>query len=169
MRKRINAFIWVSLFSIAVLAGINTAKAGEAGQETVKLLVGETKIIPVQTPTRVIIGNPQVADIGNVTESEITLSAKSPGQTSLVYWDALGEQSENIKVIKEDMTQIKLRVDNLLSQLDLGEVYTKAEEDEGKVVILGRVKTPRDKERISLTLSDFKDKISDLTYRGQRR
>jgi len=162
MRKRINAFIWVSLFSITVLAGINAAKAGEAGQETLKLLMGETKIIPVQTPTRVIIGNPQVADIANVTELEITLSAKSPGQTSLVYWDTFGEQSENIKVIKEDMNQIKLRVDNLLSQLDLEEVYTKAEEDEGKVVILGRVKTPGDKERISLALNDFKDKISDL-------
>ncbi len=163
MHKRINAFIGVSLFLILVLAGINPTLAGDAQQETVKLLVGETKIIPVQTPTRVIIGNPQVADIANVTESEITLSAKSPGQTSLVYWDAFGEQSENIKVIKEDVTQIKLRVDNLLSQLDFGEVYTKAEEDEGKVVILGRVKNPKDKERIALALNDLKDKITDLS------
>ncbi|MHB8154821.1 MAG: TonB family protein [Candidatus Omnitrophota bacterium] len=162
MRKRINVFIWVSLFSIAVLAGMNTAKAGEVGQETIKLLVGEAKIIPVQTPTRVVISNPLVADIVNVTESEITLSAKSPGQTSLVYWDTFGEQSENIKVIKEDVIQIKRRVDNLLSQLDFKEVYTKAEEDEGKVIILGRVKNPKDKERISLALIDFKDKLSDL-------
>ena len=162
MYKKINVFIWVSLFLIAVLASINTANAGEVEQETIKLLVGETRIIPVRTPTRVIISNPQVVDIGDVTETEITLSAKSPGRTSLVYWDVLGEQSESIKVIKEDMFQIKLRVDNLLSQLDFGEVYTKAEEDEGKIVILGRVKTLGDKERILSVLNDFKDKISDL-------
>ena len=162
MRKRIKVFIGASLFLIAALAGIGPASAQDMGQETLKLIVGETKIIPVQTPTRVIVGNPQVADIANVTESEITLSAKGAGRTSLVYWDVFGEQSENIKVIKEDMTQLKQRVDNLLSQLELEEIYTKASEDEGKVVILGRVKNAGDKERIALTLGDFKDKISDL-------
>ncbi|TAM37614.1 TonB family protein [bacterium] len=162
MRKKINIFFGAGLFLIAAFTGIDPSSAQDMGQETLKLIAGETKIIPVQSPTRVIIGNPQVADIANVSDSEITLSAKSPGRTSLVYWDVFGEQSENIKVIKEDMDQIKLRVDNLLSQLGLGEVYTKAEEDEGKVVILGRVKNAKDKERIALTLADFKDKISDL-------
>lgn len=162
MRKRIKVFISAGLFLVTALAGTGSISAQDLGQETLKLIVGETKIIPVQGPTRVIIGNPQVADIANVTESEITLSAKGAGRTSLVYWDVFGEQSENIKVIKEDMTLLKQRVDNLLSQLDLGEVYTKAEEDEGEVVIWGRVKTARDKERIALTLADFKDRISDL-------
>jgi len=162
MRKRIKVFIGGGLFLIAALAATGPASAQDLGQETLKLIAGETKIIPVQSPTRVIVGNPQVADIANVTDSEITLSAKGAGRTSLVYWDVFGEQSENIKVIKEDMNQLKQRVDNLLSKLDLGEVYTKAEEDEGKIVILGRVKTAGDKERITLTLSDFKDKISDL-------
>ena len=162
MHKRINVFIGVTLFLISVSVGINSTFAKDAQPETVKLLVGEIKIIPTQMPTRVIISNPQVVDIANVTESEITLSAKSPGQTSLVYWDSFGEQSESIKVIKEDVDQIKQRIDNLLSQLNFGEVYTKAEEDEGKVVILGRVKNLKDKEKIALSLIDFKDKISDL-------
>jgi pilus assembly protein CpaC len=162
MHKKLNVYIRVSLFAILTLAGTNPISAADAQQETLKLLVGETKIIPTQVPTRVIVGNPQVVDIANVTETEITLSAKSPGQTSLVYWDTFGEQSENIKVIKEDMSQIKHRVDNLLNQLGLPEVYTKAEEDEGKIILLGRVKTSKDKERLSLALIDFKDKISDL-------
>ncbi|MFA4993632.1 MAG: pilus assembly protein N-terminal domain-containing protein, partial [Candidatus Omnitrophota bacterium] len=162
MHKKINVYIWASLLTALMLAGVNPMLAEDVQQETIKLLVGETRIIPTQTPTRVIVGNPQVVDISNVTESEITISAKSPGQTSLVYWDTFGEQSENIKVIKEDISLIKRRVDNLLSQLDLVEVYTKAVEDEGKVVILGRVKTAKDKERIGLALVDFKDKISDL-------
>ncbi|MDD5560996.1 MAG: TonB family protein [Candidatus Omnitrophica bacterium] len=162
MCKKINAFIMVSLIPVLMLVLVGPILAGDAPQETLKLLVGETKIIPTQMPTRVIIGNPLVADISNVTETEIALSAKSPGQTSLVYWDTFGEQSENIKVIREDMTLIKQRVDNLLGQLDLPEVYTKAEEDEGKVIILGRVKTSKDKERIALALNDLKDKISDL-------
>jgi len=161
MRKKIKILIGTGLFLIAAFAGDSTP-AQDMGQETIKLLAGEAKIIPVQNPTRIIIGNPQIADIANVTETEITISAKSPGRTSLVYWDDLGEQSENIKIIKEDTTLLKQRVDNLLGPLEFGEVYTKADEDEGKVVLLGRVKNAGDKERIALTLAGFRDKISDL-------
>lgn len=154
------AAVSVSLWIYPALEG--RAQEAKANGETIKLLAGETKIIPVRSPTRVVIGNPEIADIANVTNSELSLSAKSPGRTSLVFWDIFGEQSVNIKVIQEDITEAKQRIDNLLKLLGLVEVYTQADEDEAKVMLLGRVKSPQDRERIATALGKLKDKAVDL-------
>lgn len=130
--------------------------------EDMRLIVGETRIISSLLPSRVVIGNPKVADITEVTNSEITISAKGPGVTKLIFWDTFGEQSINIKVVQEDMQVVKDRVDNILEKLALPEVYTKAEDEEAKVLILGRVKRPQEKERIAVALDTLKDKILDL-------
>jgi len=131
-------------------------------REEVKIYVGEPKILSVSNPTRIAIGNPSIADVTQVTKSEITLSPKAAGTTTLVIWDNFGEQSYKIKVLPEDMQEIKHRVDSLLGKLGLPEVYTQTAEEEGKVILLGRVKTPQDRERISTALGALKDKTVDL-------
>jgi len=131
-------------------------------REEVKLYVGEPKILSVSNPTRIAVGNPSIADVAQVTKSEITLIPKAPGTTTLVIWDNFGEQSYKIKVLTEHMQEIKHRVDSLLGTLGLPEVYTQTAEEEGKVILLGRVKTPQDRERISTALGALKDKIVDL-------
>jgi len=50
----------------------------------------------------------------------------------------------------------------MLSTLDLPGVYTKAEDEEDKVVLLGSVKNAKDKDRIALALAQVKDKTMDL-------
>ncbi len=97
----------------------------EVGEE-LQLYMGEMKIIPVSTPSRIAIGNPGIADVTNVTKSEITLVPKSLGNTTLTVWDNFGEQSYRIKVFAEDTNELKRRVDNILKQLNLPDVYTKA-------------------------------------------
>ncbi|MFH1397213.1 MAG: TonB family protein [Candidatus Omnitrophota bacterium] len=128
----------------------------------IKLYVGEIKIISVSSPTRVVVGNPNIADVTNISKNEMTISPKSPGVTTLVYWDSFGEQSYKINVFSENLSAIKSRVDNLLRKLDLPEVYSQAEETEGKVILLGKVKTPQDRERVATILGSLKDKIVDL-------
>jgi pilus assembly protein CpaC len=49
-----------------------------------------------------------------------------------------------------------------LSKLNLPEVYSQAAEDEGKVLILGRVKSSQDRERVFTILGGLKNKIVDL-------
>jgi len=136
--------------------------ADKMGDEVLKLYIGEPKILPVSSPSRVAIANPDIIDVANVTKSEITISPKAPGTTSLVFWDIFGEQAYTVKVFKEDINNVKLRVDNMLQKLNLPDVYTQAEEEEGKVILLGRVKTPQERERISLVLGSLKDKTLDL-------
>jgi len=111
---------------------------------------------------RVAIGNPAIADVVNVTKSELTINPKAAGTTTLIVWDNFGEQPYRLKVFTEDTSLIKNRVDNLLSKLNLPDVSTKAEDEEAKVLLLGSVKSAKDKEKIAMALGPLKDKTVDL-------
>ena len=152
--------------------------AADSGAEELKFLVGEVKILSVDTPKRIVIGNPSIVDVTNVTKSEVTLSSKSAGTTTLVIWDNFGEMSYKVRVFTEDPQELKLRIDNLLKQLNVPGVYTKVDEVEGRVLLLGSIKCPSEcstkspsdsstkscpnKERINALLAPLKDKITDL-------
>lgn len=165
MRKtRLIILIALLFFIISNPAQVkNTYLFGQIDEEsTIKLYMGENKIIPVSTPTRIVISNPNIIDVTNVTSSEITIVPKAAGKTKLVFWDNFGEQTYEVKVFTEDMKEIKRRVDNLLAKLGFQEVYTEAEDEENKVVLLGRVKTAQDKEKITTTLGGLTAKTIDL-------
>jgi pilus assembly protein CpaC len=145
-----------------VLGAWNLSYTADDAGEILKLYLGEIKVISVNNPTRIAIGNPNVADVTSVTKSEITIAPKAPGKTTLVFWDNFGEQSYQIRVFSDDVNDLKRRIDKQLARLGLPEVYTQAEEEEEKVILLGRVKTAADKEKIALTLGPLKDKTLDL-------
>lgn len=158
-------FFWIILLALSglMLSPVKYYAADNLEfEDEMKLYVGEIKMIPVNNPTRIAIGNPDVVDVINVSKNELTLSPKTPGKTNLVFWDLYGEQSYKLKVFAENIEEFKRRIDNLLSKLKLSGVYTKAEEDEGKVLLLGEVKDPQDREKISLVLGPLKDKTVDL-------
>jgi len=136
--------------------------AVESGGEEIVLYMDGIEIIPVSNPMRVVIANPKIADVANITKKELTIIPKSPGVTQLVYWDNYGEQSCSIRVFAENMQDIKRRIDNLLGSLNLPEVKTQAQNEEGKVILLGRIKEAQDKDRIAIALGPLKDKTVDL-------
>jgi pilus assembly protein CpaC len=157
-----KAFFIISLIILSLIIVSSEDYALDEAGEELKLYLGEVKIISVSNPTRIVIGNPNVADVINVSKNEITIGPKATGTTTLVFWDIFGEQSYRVRVFAEDLNEIKRRIDNLLVRLNLPEVYTKAEEEEGKVLLLGRVKSSQDKERITIALGPLKDKALDL-------
>ncbi|MDP2044449.1 MAG: TonB family protein, partial [Candidatus Omnitrophota bacterium] len=126
------------------------------------MYLGETKVITVSNPTRVIVGNPAVADVSNIGKKEMNLTPKSIGKTTLVFWDDFGEQPFQVKVYAEDISIVKERIDVLLAKLAYPEVYTEAEAEEGKVFLMGRVKTSQEREKIITAIGDLKNKIVDL-------
>lgn len=136
--------------------------AADETSDEIKLYLGQPKVIPVSHPSRVVVGNPNIADILNVSKTSITLNPKASGATSLVYWDNYGEQSFQLKVYSENMQQLQMRIDDLLKQIGLSEVYTRIAEEENKVLLLGKVKTSQDKESINIALGPLKDKTIDL-------
>lgn len=134
----------------------------EETREDLKLYLGEPKIISISNPRRIVIGNPNIADVTNVTWHEITLTPKAEGSTTLVFWDNFGEQSYRIKVFAEDINEVKRRIDNLLERLNLPQVYTHAQEEEARIILLGKIKSSQDRERIISALGPLKEKIIDL-------
>jgi pilus assembly protein CpaC len=131
-------------------------------EDEVRLYLGETKIISVNSPKRVAIGNPAIADVANISKTELTIAPKAVGNTTFIVWDNYGEQSYRLRVFAEDTADIKRRVDNVLKKINLPDVYTNAEDEEGRVSLLGSVKHAADKEKITLALGALKNKTVDL-------
>lgn len=161
--KKIFLLLFLASSAFVIHPGSSyTLETSADNAEIVKIYMGGFKMMSASSPTRIVIGNPAIADVTNVTKQAITLTPKAPGTTTLVYWDNFGEQSYKVKVFAEDVSELKARVDNLLGNLHLPEIYSQAEEEEGKVLILGRVKTSQERERIFTVLAALKDKIVDL-------
>lgn len=159
MKKRF--FVILLVIGFISVFPFKFSAAEETGEE-LKLFLGQVKTIPVKHPARIVIGNPEIIDVGNITLDQITINPKAAGVTTLVFWDNFGEQSFQVKVFAQDMQVIKQRVDQLLSQLGLPDIRTQAVDDEGKVLLLGSVKTSAERERTMTALGSLKDNIVDL-------
>ncbi|MCM8757546.1 MAG: TonB family protein [Candidatus Omnitrophica bacterium] len=150
------------IFFVIFILIIGSFIFAEEITEEITLYVGQIKTLPATTPTRIVIGRPEVADVTQVKENEIVLAAKSPGTTTFVFWDKFGEQAFRIRVFAEDLQEIKERIDTLIKELNLNKVYTKTLDTEAKVLLLGEVRTFQDKERLFTTLGALKEKTIDL-------
>jgi pilus assembly protein CpaC len=151
-----------AIATVIVLSSAIYAAGKDATGEEIKLYLGETKVLSVNSPSRIVIGNPSVVDVAEVGDDFITLNPKSLGTTTFVFWDNFGEQSYRLRVLAEDVQDIKSRIDRLLKELNLPDVYTKAAETEGKVLLLGEVRTAEDSSRIELALGPLKEKVTNL-------
>ncbi len=159
MKKTLLIFAAVSAFCLGIFS---PGYVADNLDQQIKLYLGEAKVITAQGLTRIAVGNPDIADVANVAKDEFSLTPKAVGMTTLVYWDASGEHSFGLKVISEKIDYLKKRVDVLLLNLNLPDIKTVAEEDEGKILLLGRIKTAQDKEKINLILGSLRDRTVDL-------
>lgn len=134
----------------------------QLGETVIKAYLNQTQVISVDNPTRVAIANPDIADISEVSRDEVIIATKAAGTTTLVVWDSLGERSFRIKVLTEDSAELKRRIDSLVKSLDLPGIYTREAEDESKVLVLGGVKSAKERERVLTALGALSEKIIDL-------
>jgi pilus assembly protein CpaC len=149
--------LFFAIGNIGILCGQDNEE-----MQVLTLYVGAMKSVAVNTPTRVVIGNPTVADIISVTTKEIMLAGKGAGATNLIWWDSSGEKSMRLKVLTEDMSDVKSRIDDLLKELNLSEVSSRTADSEGKVLLLGTVKTKEEFDRIRIALGPLYAKTTNL-------
>ncbi len=159
MRKLFFGLLFVATFII--LLPFKGYVADDVDEE-LRLYMGQNKIISVNAPKRVAVGSPSIADVTDITKNELTIVPKASGSTTLIVWDNFGEQSYRLRVFTENTAELKRRIDHMLEKLSLPDVYTTAEDEEGKVVLLGTVKRAADRERIATALGALKDKTLDL-------
>lgn len=159
MKRILTKIMMVVIATLVLTPAVNYS---ETTEEKLKLYVNVPYTLFVSGPISVSVSNPSVLDVVQVTKKEITLSPKAAGKTNLIIVDLYGEQAYSVSVYAENMENVKKRVDNLLVKLSFPEVYTQAEDEESKVYLLGKVKTPQDKERVNAVLGSMKDKTVDL-------
>ncbi|MGD9015510.1 MAG: TonB family protein [Candidatus Omnitrophota bacterium] len=154
----------IFLLFFIILVGYNHCSAQETYKEgeLVTLYVREIKVISVNNPTRVAISNPDVADVTSTSKDEMVVIAKDAGTTNLIWWDSLGQHALQLQVFLEDMGAVKQRIDRLLKELNLPGVYTRRADSEGKVLLLGKIKTEEDMERIDTALGELNEKVTNL-------
>lgn len=155
------AAVFAALFCL-ICPLSNYAVDDTASREDLPLYLNETKIMPVNNPTRIVIGNPSIVDVTDVGKTEVTLSPKNAGRTTLVIWDAFGEQSYQVRVFSENLDSLKEQIDNIVLDMGITGVYTKIQSEDGKVAVLGQVKTQAEKKKIDTALAGFKKKVIDL-------
>jgi len=154
----------LTLFFAAVFLSllVSAGPALEQEDEVIKLYMGTNRAISVSNPRRIAIADPKVADVSMVTKTEITLVPKAEGRTTFDYWDNYGKQSLLIKVFSDNADDIKSQIDALLEKIGIKGVYTKIDEEQGRVFIGGNVRTTEEKEKIYSVLGDLKGKATDL-------
>lgn len=163
MKRYLYGFALCMAFSLVPgMAGASGAQDADKDADSVAVYIGELKRIPANTPTRVVIGNPSVADIFSVDTKEIVVAGKGAGMTNLLWWDGAGERSMRIKVLTEEMAYCKSRIDDLMKQMGYVNVVAKPADAEGKVLLLGSVKTTADLNQIKTALGDMSKKIINL-------
>ena len=161
MKKALR--ITILLISI-LLIGYNHSLGQETynEEESITLYLGEIKVFSVDNPRRVAISNPDVVDISSISKDELLIMPKAVGISSLIWWDDRGQHSLQLQVFAEEMSALKQRIDRLLEALDLPDISTRRADSEGKILLLGKVKTPEDLERIDTALDQLKDKVTNL-------
>ncbi|MFA5287117.1 MAG: TonB family protein [Candidatus Omnitrophota bacterium] len=162
MMKKILGVIFLTAVNIFFFMN-QSCILSETVKEEIKIYMGTAHVISVNKPMRIAIGNPNIADVAQVSNAEMTIVPKAAGDTTLVFWDNFGEQSYTIKVFSENTEELKVRIDKAIAKLNLSGISTKAEDEEGKVFLLGQFNTIADKDRAFLAMGPLKEKVVDLT------
>ena len=160
--RRILKIIALFCLSIFLSCSFALAEKGYQDGERITLYTGEMRVFAVDWPTRIIINAPEVADVTWVSEEDMFVVAKNPGITSLIWWDGLGQHALQLEVLPADMDIIKQRVENLIRELDLPDVFVRHAEREGKILLLGRVKSEQVLNRINAALGELSGKTTNL-------
>ena len=115
MKKSKIKILWVLLWALG-----SGPAAGEA-RGPIRLTVGESKLVQVESARKVAIGNSAVADVTVVGDKEILVSGKSSGNTTLIFLSPDGEkQSRSVVVfthnLKESMVEVNVEIMEIDSQ-----------------------------------------------------
>jgi pilus assembly protein CpaC len=140
-----------------------TDTAIEAPAPIVPLAPGQVQTLSVSDVTRVAVGDPAVADVTIVSQSQILLQAKQTGSTNLIIWDTRGQSEFTIEVAPPGAkpSSIAEQVTRLLEQLNLSTVTVNHQAD--KIFLVGEVATEAQQQQLEQVASMFGGVVFNLT------
>jgi Flp pilus assembly secretin CpaC len=93
----------------------------QAGPAPIRLTIGESKLIHVESAQKVAVGNPSIAEVTSVGDGEILISAKSAGNTSLIFISPGGDRETRTVMVsnhnlKKSMVEVGVEIMEIESQ-----------------------------------------------------
>ncbi len=125
------------------------------------LVVGESKVLDVDSPKRVAVGDPAIADVAGASAKEVIVSAKKAGETNLQIWDKYGKREIFVRVFAEDLKKLKTRLEDLFKTAGVRGVTFQVGDQERKIFVIGDLPL-RKKELVEQLLESFKEKVINL-------
>lgn len=132
-----------------------------AASEDIEMITGDLETVKVKNLARLSITNPDIADISDAQADEVTLMAKEPGKTILFIWDDSGKRAINIRVVDEDLTFVKARIEQLVRKAEIRGVTVDENSLEGRVIVTGALEE-EDKEKMDKILEAFEDTVINM-------
>jgi pilus assembly protein CpaC len=110
---------WAFVFAVACALAVEPASGD--GADPIRLTVGESKLVQVESAGKVAVGNSAVADVTVVGDKEILVSGKSSGNTTLIFLSPGGEKQSRPVVVfthnlKESMVEVNVEIMEIDSQ-----------------------------------------------------
>lgn len=91
----------------------------ESSSDPIRLTIGESKLIHVESAKKVAIGNPDVADVTAVSDQEILVSAKASGNTNLIFISPDGaKETQAVIVSAHNLKKSMVEVDVEIMEID---------------------------------------------------
>ena len=150
--------MWSALFLTRAIAADNNTWNKK---DFIDMTTGDIQTVAANNLTRVSVTNPDVADISDAQNDKITLLAKRAGSTSLFLWDDKGKRSLKVRVVNEDLSALRERIQKLLDEAGVTGVSFEINLDIGKLVLSGDL-TKDDRNRLSEVLEPYNDNLLNL-------
>lgn len=155
-----NRSVLISLVVLSCIVGLTFTVYAQ--DDAVTLLIGEQKTVDVRNVKRVAVGDPNVADVKVISESEMLLTGVNAGSTTLTIWDSAGGKSVlHVTVVARDPRAVAKEVQDLLADVEGVQVKVVGE----RVVMDGEVFREKDLKRAQMVEAMYpKQVISLLEY-----
>ena len=134
--------------------------ASSSPASVVLLTPGQVQTLSVSNVARIAVGDPAIADVTIVSQSQILVQAKQIGSTNLIIWDAQGQRQTTLNVIDPQPEAVSQELRSLLARLNLSSVQVLLQE--GKVFLTGEVASEAEVTTIEQMTSAFPGKVINL-------
>jgi len=151
------SFVLLAISMPRLLADENTAKLNDV----VDMVSGDIQTIPVNKLNRVSVTNPEVADVSDAQSDKVSIIGKSAGETELFLWDDAGKRTIKIRVVKEDLNNVRARVQKVLDAAGITGVTLEENPEVGKLIVSGAI-SKENKSRMETILDPYSDNILNL-------
>lgn len=117
MRRSIKVMVIVGA---AFIIGVVIFVFNGFSEEAIELVVGQQKVIEVDSPQRIAVGNGTIADVFlTSSKKQVLVTAKGMGVTDLIIWDKDGNKVlRRIIVWDKDPKSIAQELEQLLNEIE---------------------------------------------------